>query len=283
MFEKASGLAHRPPHQRSGRARVFDLLAAGEAHDTQSRLVDATIVTAIVATVAAVLLSTVDPVDQRFGWLLDTVLVLAVGLFTAEYAIRAWACTCEEGYEDPIEGRIRFALTPLALVDLLALLPFYLGLLVHVVTLGGAEAMAVVHLLLLLVFFKLGRYSKALRTLARVIHRRRAELGAVLLVDAVLLVVVSSAMYFAEGGIQPETFSSIPKTMYWGLLQMTTIGHGAMTPATQAGQIIAGFAALLGVAMFALPAGILGAGFTEAFQEAHEEETEDDGWGLPHE
>lgn len=283
MFQRAPAIHQRPPHRRTGRARVFDLLAAGHADDPASRAVDAAIVAGIVVTLAAVLLATVDPVDQRIGWLLDAVIVLAVLGFTAEYGTRLWACTCEEEYEDPVEGRLRFALTPLALVDLLALLPFYLGLLVQIVTLGAAEATTVIHLLLLFVFFKLARYSKALRTLARVFNRRRAELGAVLVVDAVLLVVVSSAMYFAEGSVQPETFSSIPKTMYWGLLQMTTIGHGAMTPVTQAGRLIAGLAALLGVAMFALPAGVLGAGFTEAFQEAHEETDTDDGWGLPHE
>jgi voltage-gated potassium channel len=282
VFTEAPDLAHRPPHQRTGRARVFDLLAAGQGHDRASRGVDVAIVTAIVLTLASVLLATVDPVAASIGWLLDTVLVLAVLGFTAEYALRLWACTCEEEFEGPIEGRLRYATTPLALVDALALLPFYLALLAQILTLGSAEFSSIVQLFLLLLVLKLARYSTALRTLGRVLHARRGELGAVLIIDVVLLLGVSSAMYVVEGDVQPEAFSSIPQTMFWGLITMSTVGYGDITPATQGGRLIAGLAALLGVAMFALPAGVLGAGFTEAFQEAREDE-DDDGWGLPHE
>jgi voltage-gated potassium channel len=283
MFQPAPGLHHRPPHRRSGRARLFDLLEAGEAREAASRLVDVAIVAAIGLTVAAVLLGTVEAVDQTIGWLLDTVLALAVVGFTAEYGLRRWACTCEEAYEDPVEGRLQYATTPMALLDLLALLPFYLAVLAQVFTLGSVAFTSVVQLFLLLLVLKLARYSHALRTLGRVLHARRAELMAVLVVDLVLLVGVASAMYVVEGDVQPEAFSSIPQTMFWALITMTTVGYGDVTPVTQGGQVIAGFAALLGVAMFALPAGVLGAGFTEAFQEARGAETDDDGWGLPHE
>jgi voltage-gated potassium channel len=280
MFQPAHPLDHRPPHRRSGRARVFDLLAAGESRDPASRLVDAAIVAAIGLTVAAVLLGTVEAVDATIGWLLDSVLVLAVLGFTAEYGLRLWSCTAEEDYEDPIEGRLKFATTPLAILDALALVPFYLALMAQVVTLGSVAFSSVVQLFLLLLVLKLARYSKALQTLGRVLHQRRAELAAVLLVDVVLLVGVASSMYVVEGGVQPEAFSSIPQTMFWALITMTTVGYGDVTPVTQGGRVIASIAALLGVAMFALPAGVLGAGFTEAFQEAHEDE-DDDGWATP--
>ncbi len=261
---------------------MFDQLAAGGHEDPASRAVDATIVALIVLTLAAVVLSTVATVDQRIGWLLDVILVLGVLAFTAEYGFRLWSCTCEEAYADPVHGRVRFALTPLALVDALALVPFYVALVAQIVTLGSASVSPVLQLFLLLLFLKLARYSHALRTLGRVLYKRRGELGAVLIVDLVLLVAVSSAMFFVEGDVQPEAFSSIPETMWWGLVTMTTVGYGDITPVTTAGRVIASLAALLGVAMFALPAGVLGAGFTEAFQEAREEKDGHDGpgWGL---
>lgn len=283
MFQPAQGLHHRPPHRRSVRARVFDLLAAGDWRDPASRLVDIAIITMVALTVGAVLLSTVQAVEQRVGWLLNTVLVLAVLGFTAEYGLRLWSCTCEEAYEHPVEGRLRYATTPLALLDALALAPFYLALLAQVLTLGSVAFSSVVQLFLLLLVLKLARYSHALQTLGRVLHARRAELAAVLIVDVVLLVGVASAMYVVEGDVQPEAFSSIPQTMFWGLITMTTVGYGDITPVTQGGRLIAAIAALLGVAMFALPAGVLGAGFTEAFQEAREEDEAEDGWALPHE
>jgi voltage-gated potassium channel len=270
MLHGAPEALERPPHQRSGRARVFDLLEANASGDPVSKAVDATIVALIVLALSSVLLSTVDSVQASIGWLLDTVLVVAVLAFTAEYALRLWSCTCEPAYADPVEGRIRFALTPLALVDALALAPFYIALVANVVTFGSAELAPVIQLFLLLLFLKLARYSRALRTLGRVLHARRGELLAVLVVDLVLLVAVSSAMYFVEGDVQPQAFSSIPETMWWGLVTMTTVGYGDVTPVTHGGRVIAGIASLLGVAMFALPAGVLGAGFTEAFQKASE-------------
>lgn len=194
---------------------MFDLLSTGGPGDTASRAVDWTIVTLLVLTLASILLSTVDPVEQSIGWLLDTVLVLAVLAFTLEYGLRLWSCTCEDAYADPVHGRIRFALTPLTLVDALALLPFYTAVVAQIVTLGSAELSPVIQLFLLLLFLKLARYSRALRTLGRVLYARRGELGAVLIVDLVLLTAVSSAMYFVEGGVQPEAFSSIPETMWW--------------------------------------------------------------------
>jgi voltage-gated potassium channel len=261
---------HRPPHARTGRARVFDLLAAGGHDDPVSRAVDAVIVGLVLLTWTCLILLTVDSVAASLGWLLNTLLVVAVVALTAEYGLRLWSCTAEEAYEDPVRGRLRFALTPLALADLFAIAPFHLGLVVHVVTLGSAGLSPVLKLLLLALFLKLVRYSTALRTLSQVLYARRSELGAVLVVNAVLLVAVSSTMYFLEGDVQPEAFSSIPDAMWWGLVTMTTVGYGDVTPATEAGRVVAGFAALLGVAMFALPAGVLGAGFAEAFQEAHD-------------
>lgn len=273
---------HRAPHQRTGRARVFDLLAAGGPDDPVSRAVDIGIVAMIAATFAALILSTVAAIDARIGWLLDAILVIAVLTFTAEYGLRLWSCTCEEAYSDPLHGRLRYAMTPMAVVDALALAPFYLALLVQVVTFGHVEMSPILQLFLLLFFLKLSRYSHALRTLGHVLHERRGELGAVLIIDLVLLVAVSSAMYFVEGDVQPEAFSSIPETMWWGLVTMTTVGYGDITPVTQAGRLVAGIAALLGVAMFALPAGVLGAGFSEAFQEARDDQRppHEQDWGL---
>jgi voltage-gated potassium channel len=235
----------------------------------------------IVLHCAALLLSTITAVDERIDWLLGGTLVLAVTFFTLEYGLRLWACTCERPFNDPVHGRLRYALTPLALVDALALAPFFLGVLVQALTLGHLEIGPVVQLFLLLFFLKLARYSHALRTLGHVLHERRGELGAVLIIDVVLLVAISSAMYYVEGSVQPEAFSSIPETMWWGLITMTTVGYGDITPVTQAGRLVAGTAGLLGVAMFALPAGGRGGGFTEAFQEAQERDHSRrcDGWG----
>ncbi|MFO7957181.1 MAG: RyR domain-containing protein, partial [Candidatus Brocadiia bacterium] len=115
----------------------------------------------------------------------------------------------------------------------------------------------------LLRVFKLARYAQPLRTLGGAIRAKKKELWVAVSVVFVLLVIASSMMYFAERDAQPEAFSSIPAAMWWGVVTLTTVGYGDVYPVTLVGKCIGALISLLGIATFALPAGIIAGGFTE--------------------
>ena len=153
----------------------------------------------------------------------------------------------------------------LAIVDLLAILPFYLALApfpgVDDVDLRIFRAVR-----LLARVARLGRYSSGVRTLLRVIEDKRSELVTVVLLLLVLLVMASSLMFFAEKEAQPDKFANIPQAMWWSIITLTTVGYGDVFPVTVGGRIVAGVIAIVGIGLFALPAGILGSGFLEEIQ-----------------
>jgi voltage-gated potassium channel len=165
----------------------------------------------------------------------------------------------DERFKNPVFGRLRYVLTPLALVDLIAILPFYLPMVMRV----DLRFVRVVRLLRMFRLVKIGRYSRSFKLLGRVIKNKKEDILITLFAGAVILVVASSAMYLVERNVQPDSFSSIPAAMWWGVITLTTVGYGDVTPVTTIGKIIGGIIAVLGIGMFALPAGILGSGFVE--------------------
>ena len=231
------------------------------------RIVDITIITLIIFNIVALILETVDPIYNLNRAAFEAFEDFSLTLFTIEYIVRLWAITAEPGYAHPITGRIRFVFTPLALVDLLAILPFFLPIF-------GVDMrfIRVVRILRIFRVVKLARYSRALRLLGQVVTERKEELISIFFVLLTLLVISSSLMYFAEHDDQPTVFPSIPATMWWSIVTLTTVGYGDAFPITGLGQTIAAIIAILGIGMFALPAGILGAGFVDALANRRKEE-----------
>jgi voltage-gated potassium channel len=251
-----------PSIRQRMRRRVFTLLSTAESGDRASRMVDVFLAVLIVANVLAAIFQTVESLYQAWHVWFDAFEIASVAVFTAEYALRIWSCTTDPRYRSPIGGRLRFALTPLLLIDLLAIAPFYLS---SVITLD-LRMLRAVRLVRLLRVLKIARYSESLQVLGRVLVAKRQELLVTLVPVGVLLVIASTLMYYTERDAQPDQFSSIPAAMWWGVATLTTVGYGDVFPVTAAGKVIAAFIALLGIGLFALPAGILGSGFVEELQ-----------------
>ena len=223
------------------------------------RIVDVAIIVLILLNIVALILETVEPIYNLNRAAFELFEDFSLTVFAIEYLVRLWAITANPRFSRPIIGRIRFALTPLAIVDLLAILPL---LLPHPTV--DARVVRVIRLLRIFRVLKLVRYFRALRLLGHVIADRKEELVSIFLVLLILLSLSSSLMYFVEHRQQPEVFASIPATMWWSIVTLTTVGYGDTYPVTPLGQTIAAVIAILGIGMFALPAGILGAGFVEA-------------------
>lgn len=206
--------------------------------------------------VAAAVLDTVPRARAGWGGWIDAVERTSLALFTVEYALRVWVSVEDRAgrYERPLLGRLRYMATPLALVDLLAVLPNYLALVLpgDLVLLRGLRVLRIL---------KITRYSPALATFEIVLFNERRSLAAAGTVLAVALLLAASALHHAEGAAQPEDFGSIPAAMWWAIVTLTTVGYGDAVPVTPLGRFLAGIVAVVGLGMFALPTAILGAGF----------------------
>lgn len=246
----------------------YDVLGP-EPDSRIGKAVSLSVTTLIILNIVALVLETVDEIHDlspRAFWFFETV---SVAVFTVEYLIRVWSSVADPKYSGQILGRLRFIVTPLALADLIAILPFYAALL----NLFGIDLRVLRAARLVGRAARLGHYSSGLRTLGRVVQAKKNDLFTVVGVLSLLLLLASSLMYYAENDAQPDDFSSIPEAMWWGIITLTTVGYGDASPITAAGRALAGLMAVLGIGLFALPAGILGSGFIEEIQRRKSEGT----------
>jgi voltage-gated potassium channel len=213
----------------------------------------------IIVNVLVVILETVSSIHTQYLIEFRFIDDFSIIIFTIEYILRIWTCTLHKKYQDPVTGRLRYAITPLAIVDLLAFLPFYLPAFLPI----DLRILRELRLLRLIRVLKLGRYSESLKLFEEVLVRKKEDIIVALGILLMVLVIASSCMYYAEHEAQPEKFASIPHAMWWGIITLATIGYGDIYPITPLGQIIGGFVVVIGIGVFALPTAILAAGFIE--------------------
>ncbi|MBI1386148.1 MAG: cyclic nucleotide-binding domain-containing protein [Rhizobiales bacterium] len=262
MKQLGTSLQHGWRRGRVGRdgwrRRVYEILEVGRGEDRASILVDRALIVLIIANVIAFAAETVPSIQENYGAALDVFNLVSVFIFTIEYLLRLWSCVEVPFLKriPPLEARFRFARRPYMLIDLAAILPFYLSLFL-------AIDLRILRILRLFRFLKLARYSPALHTLLRVlINERRALAGALLLMIAALLF-ASTGIYFLEHDAQPEKFGSIPAAAWWAMATLTTVGYGDVAPVTPLGQLFGSFVMVIGLGMFALPIAIISTGFAQ--------------------
>lgn len=251
---------------KNAKFRTYEILENVREADICSKIFEIFITTLIILNVFAVILETVESISMRYAYCFYIFELLSVVIFTLEYVLRIWSCTSDKKYKHPLLGRFRFAVTFLALVDLFAILPFYLPMIITF-DLRFIRALRLFRLFRLL---KIGRYSRSLKTLGNVLKEKKEELLITIFVLTILLVVSSCLVYYAEKDAQPDVFTSIPAAMWWGVTTLTTVSYGDVIPVTTMGKIIAAIICILGIGMFALPTGILGAGFVEEIRKSKE-------------
>jgi voltage-gated potassium channel len=243
------------------RKRLWEIVEVAKLNDITSHIFDGLILSLIFLNVAAVILESVEAFEQRFHLAFEVFEIFSVVVFTLEYLARVWSCVESPRYAKPMRGRLRYFFHPLTLIDLLAILPFYLSFLPV-----DLRVLRMLRLLRIFRLAKLTRYSTSIRLFGRVFKDKKEELLLTCMLMLGLIVIVSSLMYFAEHDAQPDKFPDIPSTMWWSVVTLTTVGYGDIYPVTTIGKIFAGISAVLGIGMFALPTGILGASFVEEIQ-----------------
>jgi voltage-gated potassium channel len=246
-----------PGTRRSAlRAWFYALLEEGELSSPLHRIAEAFLITLIIANVLAVALETIPSVYDRWQVLFTDFEHFSVGCYTVEYVLRLWASMEDPriSARGPIRGRLAFAMRPLMIIDLLAFAPSYLSFILPV-------DLRVLRIFRLFRLVKLARYSQALPALLGVLYAERSALFAstILLISTVF--VAGEVMHIAEGAVQPKTLGTLPDAMYWAITTLTTVGYGDVTPQTEIGKLIAGVTMVIGLALFALPIGIIANGF----------------------
>lgn len=247
--------------------RAHEILEKGEASDLVSRRFDFLIITLIFLNILAVILESVDWVREEYALEFYYLEFFSICVFSVEYVLRVWSITANKAYGSPILGRVKYIFSFYGIVDLVALLPAYIPLII------GADLRVVrgIRILRLFRILKLSRYNRAFSHIKRVVEATKEELLISLIAVLTLLVIASSLMYFVEHDVQPDAFPNIPATMWWGVATLTTVGYGDVYPITGLGKIMAGIMAILGIGIFALPAGILANGFGNTIEDTVEE------------
>jgi voltage-gated potassium channel len=250
------------------KTRIYGILEPG---DEDSRYFDPFIMGLIVLNVVAVVLETVDWIYAGYAAFFHAFDVFSVAVFTIEYILRAWSCTANPRFAHPVTGRLRYLITPMALVDLLAVLPFYLPFVY-----ADLRFMRALRLFRLFRILKLARYSESLQTFLDVLRLKKEELLLMFFAIIILLIISSSLMYEAEHEAQPKAFASIPAAMWWGIVTLATVGYGDVYPVTDWGRLIGSIVVILGIGLFALPTGVLASGFAEVLARRKEESRKGD-------
>ena len=238
--------------------RIYNILSVSKKTGDISWCFDVFIISLILLNVVAMLLESVKPLRLQYQAEFDFFEIFSVIVFTVEYILRVWTANLHPDFKKLITGNIRYAFTPLAIIDLLAFLPFYLPFI-------GVDLrlLRVLRVFRIFRLFKIVRYVTALALINRVVRHKKEELLISLIFTMFLLLITSTFMYYIENEAQPESFSSIPETMWWGIATLTTVGYGDVYPITPLGQFLGGIIAIIGIGLFALPTGILASGFSE--------------------
>ncbi|MBW8034970.1 MAG: ion transporter [Planctomycetes bacterium] len=234
------------------RKKLFEVIF--EADTPAGKLFDVLLIVSILASVAVVMLDSVESISEKWGTLLKAAEWVFTILFTIEYLFRL-ICA----------GRaIRYAKSFFGIVDLMAIVPTYLDLI-----LPGSRYLLVIRLLRVLRIFRilhLSRFVGEANVLMTALAASKRKILVFFFAVLTLVVILGSLMYVIEGRDPASGFTSIPKSVYWAIVTLTTVGYGDILPQTGIGQMLAAVVMILGYSIIAVPTGIVTAELTQAYK-----------------
>jgi voltage-gated potassium channel len=240
------------------RRRAYEILEHGPVGDPAMRIVSRLLILLVLVNIAAVVLESVPRYQAAYGGVFTTIEIVSLVVFTLEYLLRIWAAAEHAPHRDlkPLHARLRYIASNDGLVDLVSVLPFWLAFAVP-------SELRIIMLFRIVRFLKLARYSPALRSLLEALYaERRALFGCVVIITGATLI-SAVFVHLAERGAQPDKFGTIPDAMWWSIVTLGTIGYGDIVPVTPLGKIVAAATIFVGLAMIALPVGIIATAFSD--------------------
>lgn len=250
------------------KSQVFEIIEVGKS--LPSRIFDVFIIIMIILTLITVIAETFD-IPSFCQNIFDKFEIVSVIVFTIEYILRIWTADLLHPELSPLRARLKYIVSFMAIIDLLAILPFYLPFFIKI-DLRALRALRVVRLLRI---FKINRYTNALNTIGQVFKNKASQLISSIMIVGLLMIIASVLMYNIESAAQPETFSNAIEAMWWAVATLTTVGYGDVYPITAAGKVLATIIAFLGIGMVAVPTGIITAGFSELVKSDDKQEKDE--------
>lgn len=252
--------------------RVFEIIEKGKKDDVASFMFDVLIMSLISLNVASVFIETFQ-ISEKFSLIIKTFEFFSILVFTVEYVLRLWTAPWLYPGASSFAARCRYVISFMALIDLLAILPFYIPFIIPI-DLRVLRALRIFRLFRIL---KFNRYTKAMKSVFAVLRLKSVELISSVFIVVILMLISSALMYSIEGNAQPDAFPNALSGLWWAIATFTTVGYGDIYPVTVGGKILGGVVSLLGIGLVAVPTGIISSGFQELNTQAGNEglETED--------
>lgn len=247
---------------------IYKLLGTDKKKQGKAAFLDLFIMGLIVVNVVAVFLESYKELDDRYKNYLYFVEVFSVTIFTIEYILRIWIADLKYKNTSPTKARLKFIFSTYGIIDLIAIMPFFLPLIMTL----DLRVVRALRLFRLLRIFKLGRHSNSFNLIGSVVKETRYDLAVTTFVVFILLIISSTLMFYIESEAQPEAFDNIGQALWWAVATLTTVGYGDIYPITIWGKILGSIIALLGIGIVALPTGIVSSAFIQKVQERKQKE-----------
>ncbi|MBN2353578.1 MAG: ion transporter [Spirochaetales bacterium] len=239
--------------------RIFEIIEKGKPGDHASIAFDIFIMSLILLNVAAIILESFNAVDHELHVFFRIFEIVSIVIFTIEYVLRLWTSKLKTEASNGFVGLLKYIKSPMAVIDLLAILPFYLPFLIPI----DLRFLRILRLTRIFRVFKIQRYSKSLSVIAKVLKNKKEQLLVTIFITLLLIVFASTVMYYIENEVQPKAFPNILATFWWAVATLTTIGYGDVYPITDLGRLLSAVIAILGIGLVALPTGLISSGFIE--------------------
>ena len=255
MIQRKPG--HKSEEMTSLRSQLYEILEQGAVGSRVGVIVGRALILLIIINLAAVTAESVPAVGAKYRLLFLAIETVSLVVFTLEYALRLWVAVEHKPHRHfrPRRARLRYALSPTGLIDLLSVLPFWLAFV-------APNELRIVLVFRVFRFLKLARYSPGMRSLLDVIFAERRALFGCLVIFAGATLIAAAVMHVAERGAQPDKSGTIPDAMWWAIVTLGTVGYGDVVPITLVGRVIAAVTICAGFIMIALPIGIVATGFS---------------------
>ncbi len=250
------------------KTKIYKIISADDKGYLPSKIFDIIIMILIVESIISVILSTFSNIPTTISGIISNLEMLSIIIFTVEYLLRIWTSDLLYPEYGKIKSRVKYIFSFMALVDLFAILPFYIPFITNV----DLRMLRLLRLIRMIRIFKLNRYTTSLSVISNVLIRKKEQLISSVFVVFILMLISSILMYYFEHDAQPDVFENAFSGLWWAIATLTTVGYGDIYPITFLGKIISAVIALLGIGMVAVPTGIISAGFSEELEEQKNED-----------